>query len=48
MILIVLQDFIDCSTDEELRQDFMIAVSQNRHKVPMRARKKDLAALKFT
>ena len=39
------QDFVNCSTDEDLRQDFLLSVSENRKEVPYRARKRDLARL---
>ena len=39
------KDFVNCSKDEELRQYFLLAVSENRKEIPYKARKRDLARL---
>ena len=38
----LIQDFVGSCQDEELRQNLLLSVEQNRKDVPYRARKKDL------
>ena len=38
-VIKLIQDFVECSHDEELRQDTMLAVSDHRKKFPRQQKK---------
>ena len=43
----LIQDFVNSVQDEEVRQDLMIAVEENRKEIPVAATKKDLTNISF-